>query len=118
MAVADPAHGLREDVDLERLLAAVRLRHAGNTNVGTLLDVCERGLDQRHHRCIGRKLELELRAVTGLDDIMSPSTRSIVPRTRTVSCADAGWRGENDTEHKQSQQTLQLCLRHGFLPKV
>ena len=99
MSVAGAAHRLGEDVHLERLLAAIGLRHAGDADVGALLDVGERGLDQRDHHRVVRQLDLQLaRRCAVLTTYVSPSTRSIVPRTRTGgSCA--GYR-----RHRREQQ--------------
>src|SRR5262245_61295078 len=52
MTLASAAHRLGEDMDLHRLLAAVRLRHAGDADERVVLDVGERCFDDAAHRRI------------------------------------------------------------------
>src|SRR6516162_4879622 len=49
VTLAGAAHRLGEDMNLHRLLAAVRLGHAGDADERVVLDVGERGLDYAAH---------------------------------------------------------------------
>jgi hypothetical protein len=62
-----PALRFEEDVDRDRLLAAVRLRHRGDADVGVRLDVGERSLDEVHHPHVVRHVHGQRRAVARLD---------------------------------------------------
>jgi hypothetical protein len=61
------ALGRQEEVDRERIDAAVRLRHAGDADEAVILDVGKRGLDQRRHTCVVGHLHIEHGAVARLE---------------------------------------------------
>src|SRR6516225_7973952 len=58
VTLAGAAHRLGEDMNLHRLLAAVRLGHAGDADERVVLDVGERGLDDAAHRRVVGQLHL------------------------------------------------------------
>src|SRR5215472_4330703 len=61
VTLAGTAHRLGEDMNLHRLLAAVRLGHAGNADKRVVLDVGERCLDDAAHRRVVGQLHLVCR---------------------------------------------------------
>src|SRR5258706_8277327 len=62
----DSALRRQENMHRESFDAAVRLRHAGNTDEGILLDVGERGFDQRRYTRVIGELHVEHAAVARL----------------------------------------------------
>ena len=54
---------------LKRLLAAIGLGHSRDADVGALLDIGQRGLDNCRDRRLLRQRNLQLAAAAGLDDV-------------------------------------------------
>ena len=115
MPVTGATHRLGEDVHLERLLAAVGLRHAGDADVGPGLDIRQRRLDQRHHQRLLRQRHLQLGAAARLDDVgvafdtfdcASDPDRRLLCRHR---------RSRNSDKH-QCAQRAPNHPRHALLP--
>src|SRR5215510_593798 len=65
---AGPALRLAEDMDGDRLLAAVGLRIGGHPDIGVGLDILDRRLDEAHHAHVFRGCHRDLVALARLDD--------------------------------------------------
>ena len=67
LAFAGAAAGFREDVDFDRLLGAVRLRHGGDADEYALLDVGQRLAIDGKDLGVIRELDFRRDAVTAFD---------------------------------------------------
>ena len=105
---AGAAHRLGEDMHLQRLLGAVRLRHRRAAEEGVLLDVRHRGL---HHATIcALPVSVSLARPSLVFSVsLLPSTFSIVPRTRTVCACCAEAVAHDACDQRASQMILIFC---------
>src|SRR5580704_16493528 len=67
VALAGAAHFLREDMNFERFLGAIGLRHGGAADEEAFLDVGERGVDHVDHAHVVGELDRKLRTLARLD---------------------------------------------------
>ena len=116
MPFAGPALRLGEDVDRDRLLAAVGLRHRGHADVGIRLDVGERSLEQARHAHVVRHIDGQHRTVARLHgqrvalDLLDlpthPHRRGRLLRQRSS--------GKREDASPQSVRSASLCVSWRF----
>src|SRR6266436_730070 len=120
MTLASASHRLGEDMNLHRLLAAVRLGHAGDADKRVVLDVGERCLDDAaHRRIVGQphlvcrlpvaRLDCQHGSVDGLDRAAHANRRWLLGKAH----------GCGKQQGKTGRAERAPCdLVHVVLPKI